>query len=254
MTWRLVDARVDRRDTISHPQEAPVVQRVVAGLVAVALVPVLAITGHAQPRMKLGEVLVLEPVDAEPGLVPGAPRHLFKADRGSRKGQQVRVSIPPGTRPSAPAGGPDQRWSEYHLLSPHTVGALPDVDVLGIHYTKVRPDRRDAFERFVADKVHPAVANLRPDLGVLYYKAVTGPDAGNYIALFALTKESRDKYWPGGSDSDALRAAFSPAVRGLTRELSTYLVEGSYAADDKLAAAVYESREWTDFVLVSPVR
>ena len=70
--------------------------------------------------------------------------------------------------------------------------------------------------------------------------------------MFALTRESRDKYWPGGSDSDELRAAFSPAVRELTKELSTYLVEGSYAADPKLAAAVYESRDWTDFVLISP--
>ena len=90
---------------------------------------------------------------------------------------------------------------------------------------------------------------LRPDLRVLYYKAVRGPDAGNYIALFALTKESRDKYWPGGSDSDDLRAAFKP-LGALAKDLSAYLVEGSYLADEKFAAAVYESKEWTDFVVV----
>ena len=123
--------------------------------------------------------------------------------------------------------------------------------MLGIHYIKVRPDRREAFERFVAEKIHPAVGNLRPDLRLLYYKAVRGPDAGNYITVFALTRVSRDKYWPGGSDSDDLRAAFKP-VQGLTTELITYLVEGSALTDPKFAAAVYESREWSDFVLMPP--
>jgi hypothetical protein len=131
------------------------------------------------------------------------------------------------------------------------VGTLPDVDVLGIHYIKVRPERADAFEQFVGRTLHPAVANLRPDLRLLYYKAVAGPDTGNYIALFALTRESRDKYWPGGSDSDDLREAFKP-VRPLTTELSTYLVEGSALTDPKFAAAGFESRTWTDFVLVPP--
>jgi hypothetical protein len=179
------------------------------------------------------------------GARPAEGAHLFTADRGSRRGQQVLVSTRAGAD-KTPGG------AVYHLLSPKTAGALPEVDVLGMHYVKVRPERRDAFERFIAEKVHPAVANLRPDLRVLYYKAVSGPDAGNYVALFALTRASRDKYWPKGADSDDLRAAFSPAVRELTKELSTYLIEGSYAADPKLAAAVYESREWTDFVLVAP--
>ena len=138
---------------------------------------------------------------------------------------------------------------EYQLVAPEAVGALPEVDVLGLHYTKVRPDRVEAFDRFVSEKLHPSVGNLRPDLRILYYKAVQGADAGSYIALFALTRASRDKYWPGGSDSDDLRAAFKP-VQGLTKELSTFLVEGSYLADPKFAASVYESREWADFVLL----
>ena len=95
------------------------------------------------------------------------------------------------------------------------------------------------------------MANLRPDLRLLYYKAVSGPEAGNYIALFALTRESRDKYWPGGSDSDELRKAFEP-VQPLTIELITYMVEGSALTDAKFAAAVFESRTWADFVLVRP--
>jgi hypothetical protein len=196
--------------------------------------------------MKLGEVLIFTPVQGK--TAAGTSGTLFQADRGSRKGQFVLVQAARSAdkRPAEPAAGTS---SEYQLLSPEKVGPLPDVDVLGIHYHKVRPDRREAFEKFVADTVHPAVANLRPDLRLLYYKAVRGPDAGNYIVLFALTRQSRDKYWPGGADSDDLRAAMKP-VQPLTKELNTYLVEGSALTDPKFAAAVYESREWTDFVLV----
>jgi hypothetical protein len=207
---------------------------------------------------------------------PGVELHLLRADRGGRKGQYALLwtidtrsrwagyAPPSGNALFSPelvakvgdfqaalgafVSGAGQHH-EYQLLSPEKVGILPEVGVLGIHYTRVYADRREAFERFVSDAVHPAVANLRPDLRLLYYKAVRGPDAGNYIALFALTTASRDKYWPGGSDSDELRAAFKP-VQALTRELSTYLVEGSYLADPKFAAAVYESREWADFVRV----
>jgi hypothetical protein len=39
-------------------------------------------------------------------------------------------------------------------------------------------------------------------------------------------------------------------VQPLTTELVTYLVEGSALTDPKFAAAVFESRTWTDFVLV----
>jgi hypothetical protein len=212
---------------------------------------------------------------------PGMDLHLVRADRGSRKGQymlawttdtlerrkgyaaasggspftpELRAKVGnfrPGFQPFINSGG---QYHEYHLVSPEKAGTLPDVEILGIHYTKVQPDRRAAFETFVAEKLHPAVANLRPDIRVLYYKSVRGPDEGNYLAVFALTNASRDKYWPGGSDSDALRAAFSPAIRELAKELQTYLVEGSYADNPKLAAAVYESKEWTDFVVIPPVR
>ena len=195
------------------------------------------------PKMRLGEVLVMVPLDAPPPPVPDGL--VFQADRGGRKGQYLVVTTP-ATKEPAPGG----RASEYRLLSPETAGTLPDVDVLGIHYIKVRPERADSFEQFVGRTLHPAVANLRPDLRILYYKAVAGPEAGNYIALFALTRASRDKYWPGGSDSDDLREAFKP-VQPLTTELSTYLVEGSALTDPKFAAAVFESRTWTDFVLVS---
>jgi hypothetical protein len=207
----------------------------VAGLCLSLLTPSTA----QEHTMKLGEILVFTPSPSKPEADPTA--HAFQADRGNRKGQHLVVSTAPGGAGS----------SEYHLLSPDKAGPLPDVEVLGIHYIKVRPDRREAFERFVGEKIHPAVGNLRPDLRLLYYKAVRGPDAGSYITVFALTRASRDKYWPGGADSDELRAAFKP-VQGLTTELITYLVEGSALTDPKFAAAVYESREWSDFVLIPP--
>jgi hypothetical protein len=206
-----------------------------------------ALAGAAEAeaqKMRLGQVLVMVPLDAAPP--PGTAGVVFQADRGGRKGQFLVVTMSPAKAESDPRAA---RASEYRLLSPETAGTLPDVDVLGIHYIKVKPERADAFEQFVGRTLHPAVANLRPDLRLLYYKAVAGPEAGNYIALFALTRESRDKYWPGGSDSDDLRRAFKP-VQPLTSELSTYLVEGSALTDPKFAAAVFESRTWADFVLV----
>jgi hypothetical protein len=237
------------------------VKHAVAGLVTLWILVARSSGLAADQTMQLGEVLVLDVVDNESAARAGNGLHLFKADRGSRKGQQVLASttatrhLPAsaGERPLVSPPGAERRF-EYHLLSPDKVGVLPAVDVLGIHYVKVRPERRDAFERFISQRVHPVVANLRPDLRILYYKLVRGGEPGDYMALFALTTRSRDKYWPGGADSDLLRAAFSPEVRAVATELSTYLVSGSYAADPKLAAAVYESRVWTDFVLVSPAR
>ena len=167
---------------------------VVAALVGLSLT--LSTTVHAQEVMQLGPVLVVTVVDAKPERA-GAGQQLFMADRGGRKGQYVVVT---SSATNLQAAGTTS--TVYNLLSPKTVPTLPQVDVLGMHYLKIRPERSEAFERFVAEKLHPTVGNLRPDLRVLYYKAVKGADAGNYVALFALTKVSRDKYWPGGSDSD----------------------------------------------------
>lgn len=216
-----------------------------AAVVGFAFGVVLLASQEARAQMiRLGEVLVLTPSDGKPA--PDAKEHLVQADRGNRKGQFYRVWTGAATPGAPPA---TDRSTEYQLLSPEKAGTLPDVDVLGIHFIKVLPERREVFERFVRDTLHPAVANLRPDLRLLYYKAVRGAEAPGYILLFALTKQSRDKYWPGGSDSDALREAFGP-VKMHTKELSSYLVPGSALTDEKFAAAIYESREWTDLVLV----
>lgn len=219
--------------------------------------------------IRLGEVLLFSatdlPADADANAIgqlitkaapkrpqPGVAVHMFQGDRGSHKGQLAlvwTVDTLQRRRGVPDLGGGIASNIEYHLLAPDTVGTLPEVDVLGLHYASVRPDRAEAFEQFVRQTLHPAVGHLRPDLRIMYYKAVEGNYSGTYVALFALTRASRDKYWPGGSDSDELRAAFKP-VQGLTKELSTYLVDGSYLADPKFAAAVFESRQWADFVLV----
>jgi hypothetical protein len=173
---------------------------------------------------------------------PELGARVFVADRGSRKGQAAVVATADKT--AGTLGFAEKL--EYRLVAPGGSGSLPSVDVLGLHFVKVKPDRVDGFERFIRDTVHPAVGNLRPDLQILYYKDVRTP--GSYLALFALTRASRDKYWPKGADSDELRAAFAP-LKPLAGQLREYLVEGSYLADPKFAAAVFESREWSDFVL-----
>ena len=222
-----------------------------AGALALSIVIGLSLSAQAQ-TMKLGEVIAFTPFGPKP---PGnSSAYVFQSDRGSRKGDYMLTWT--GSSKDARPGdvpGSTAQASEYQLLSPDKVGPLPDVDVLGIHYIKVRPDRREAFEKYVNDTLHPAVGNLRPDLRLLYYKAVAGPDRGSYITIFALTQASRDKYWPGGSDSDDLRAAFTP-VKAHTKELLTYLADNSALTDDKFAAAVYESREWADFVLIPQAR
>jgi hypothetical protein len=207
---------------------------------------------------------------------PGLTLHLVKKDRGKHPGQYLMVwtadtiaqfksvASPSGDFPFGQAvidktgdfrkglapfvNGPGT-YVEYHLVAPEKVGApLPVVDVLGNHYIKVRPDRAAAFDQFVASKLHPAVGNLRPDLRLLYYKPVRGEQPGNYVTVFALTKSSRDKYWPKGADSDDVKAAFSPSVAALTTEFQTYLVPNTWGTG--MAAAVYEAQDWADWTIL----
>jgi hypothetical protein len=249
-------------------------KRIIQAITAFSLLLTLPVGARAQ-TMKLSDVLIVSAPELKPDAdikafeshvvnvvapaakkeAPGADITLVRKDRGNHRGQYLLVCTAdsgacrkshPELAPFVATAGRD---IEYRLVAPEKAGALPVVDVLGIHYIKVKPDRLEAFDRFVAEKLHPAVANLRPDLRLLYYKPDRGEEAGNYLTIFALTKVSRDKYWPKGADSDDLRAAFSPSVKALTSELSTYLVEGSYATGN-LAAAVFESKEWADWVLI----
>jgi hypothetical protein len=243
----------------------------VAGAMSLFALSGVFLTGAEGQTMKLAEVLVLSvqsvPLDGDAKAfenralneIASAARdsgwqfHLTKKDRGPHAGQYLLawtgnstflsggslrpIAVPPGNAPEV-----------YQLVGANKLGALPEVDVLAVHFIKVRPDRISAFDQFVVDKLHPAVGNLRPDLRLLYYKPERGTDPGSYITVFALTKASRDKYWPNGSDSEDLKTAIK-AAQALTEELKTYLVEGSYATGN-LAAAVYESKDWGDWVVV----
>jgi len=231
------------------------------------------LTGAEGQTMKLGEVLVLsvqnvpadgdakalenrvlnEVVPAASKTEPGWRFHVTRKDRGPHAGQYVLAwtadSKTAGGRSVAPKGLPaGSAFQTYQLVGPDKVGPLPEVDVLAVHFHKVQPARRAEFDQFITNKLHSAVGNLRPDLRLLYYKPVGGNDPGGYITVFALTKASRDKYWPNGSDSEDLKTAIK-AAQALTEELKTYLVEGSYATGN-LAAAVYESKDWGDWVVV----
>jgi hypothetical protein len=237
---------------------------------------------HAQ-GMKMGEVIIVststlkKDVKAETfqahitgEIAPswnkgksGESMHLFRADRGNRKGEFLLVyaatklsdrnTLSPGspftnTRLSDFLSNPDSN-TEYHLIGAEKFKSLRTVGILGIHYIKVKPDRSNEFEKFVIEKLHPAVSQLLPDMQLLYYKAAAGENAGTYITIFAIESvAARDKYWPSGApETELLKQAFRP-LNGLAAELGSYLVEGSYLEPKGGAAAYFESHEWTDFI------
>jgi hypothetical protein len=225
------------------------------------------------PAMTLGQVLVLSVQDLGAGADaaaferrvfdemmpaarqtgPGWQLHLTRKNRGPHAGQYLLAWTLDGTalngKAIVPKGLPAGNWYQaYELVGADKLGALPTVDVLAVHFIKVLPDRRDAFDKFIAEKLNPTVGTLRPDLRLLYYKPAGGSDPGAYVTIFALTRASRDKYWPNGSDSDDLKTAMK-SPQALTGEMKTYLVDDSYATGN-LAAAVYESKDWGDWVVV----
>jgi len=202
---------------------------------------------------------------------PGVSIQLFQADRGKRKGEALLVfgATKVADREAFATGSPftddvlsaspkraseflnnTHTYTEYRLIGAEAFKSLPDIGILGIHYIKVKKEKSAEFEKFVVDKLHPAVGQLLPDMQLLYYKAVAGDQAGTYITIFAITSVSaRDKYWPlGAPETKILKDAFGP-WQDLAKVLGTYLVEGSYLEPSSGgAAAYYESKEWTDFI------
>ena len=143
-------------------------------------------------------------------------------------------------------------YTEYRLIGADQFKSLPVAGILGFHYIKVKPERSAEFEKFVVDKLHPAVGQVLPDMSLLYYKATAGDKAGTYVTIFAITSvAARDKYWPAGApETKILKDAFRPH-QGLAKELGNYLLEGSYLEPSGGAAAFFESKEWTDFIDMS---
>jgi hypothetical protein len=143
-------------------------------------------------------------------------------------------------------------YTDYVLIGADRLAARPAVELLGVHYIQIRPDRAEAFDAFVRDKLHPAVVGKIPGMDLLYYKGVRGANEGRYLLIFAIeTHEARARYWPtGASETQALKEAFAP-LKDLAQELKTYEAEGTYLKEDSGAAAsIFESLEWTDFAIL----
>lgn len=242
---------------------------------------------HAQ-GMKIGEVIVVSnstlKKDADPAAFrnwvnneiistskkksPGTDMHLFQADRGNKKGEFLLVSnikriadrdeMPQGSPFAQQHGTKDpavflnnpESYTEYRLIGAEKFKTLPMVGILGIHYIKVKPERSAEFEKFVVEKLHPAVGQLFPDMQLLYYKAIAGDNKGVYITIFTIESvTARDRYWPAGApETEILKKGFFPH-KELAVELSKYLVEDSYLKPESGGAAAYlESMKWTDYV------
>jgi len=245
--------------------------------------------------MKLGEVLVIstptpgadtkafesfvtgEAAPVWKAAAPGLSLHLLRADRGDRDGEYLTLWIA-GTRANRDVTLPDDdrspfskevleevgdtsaylaagSYTDYELIGASQLGELPSFDILGIHSYKVKPGRGAAFEQFVRDTLHPALASSIPGMPLLYFKAVRGEHIGSYVLVFAIaTVADRERYWPTGQpETDAVRAAFKP-MAAIASDLRSYLVDGSYLTAEGAAAPVFESLEWTDFVNVEAAR
>ena len=201
---------------------------------------------------------------------PSVSIELFQADRGNRKGEQLLVFAAPkaSDREAFASGSPfadeilsgsskrpsdflnnPHTYTEYRLIGADKFNSRPDVGILGIHYIKVKKERAAEFEKFVVEKLHPAVGNILSEMHLMYYKAVAGDHAGSYITIFGITSvAARDKYWPAGTpETKILKDAFKPQ-EDLAKALGSYLEPGSFLEPKGGAAAYFESKEWTDFV------
>ncbi|MEZ4701458.1 MAG: hypothetical protein R2834_14065 [Rhodothermales bacterium] len=213
------------------------------------------------------------------GLGKNTEAHFFRADRGKGAGRywqvwsfrtakarqasmpaiagmgfsdSIRQKLGPATTLSpeyiAASGG----YTDFELIGADKIKKLPQVELLGVHYIHIIPEKREDFERFVRDKLHPAVVNKIPGMDLLYYKGVRGELAGRYLLIFAIkTDADRARYWPtGSSETQTLKDEFAP-LKDLAQELKTYEVEGTYLPESSGAAAqIFESLEWTDFAIL----
>ncbi len=204
--------------------------------------------------------------------------HFFRADRGKSMGSYWLVwsfptteararSLPPGgsgfSTTALQQAGEAARlpesfvsaaggYTDYQLIGADKIAALPEVELLGVHYIQIRPDKVEAFDAFVRDTVHPALVGKIPGMDLLYYKGVRGENAGSYLLIFAIeTHEDRARYWPtGSSETQTLKDAFAP-LKPIAEALKGYQVPGTYLeADGGAAAAIFESLEWTDFAIL----
>ncbi len=186
--------------------------------------------------------------------------HLFHADRGNKKGEFLLVAdnnnVSGGSDISDPfssftgiindAGS----FTTYQLIGADKFGPLPNTGILGIHYIKVRPEKAQEFEKFVTEKLHPQLGHVFPDMQMMYYKALAGNKKADFILVFSIASPAaRDKYWPEGKpETDLLKDRFKQ-FNALAAELEPFLIPDTYLETKSGgAAAIFESKVWTDFV------
>ena len=192
---------------------------------------------------------------------PETPVGIYRADRGEGKNQFLLAFMLSGPQKgewinklkstlTTYLDNPEE-YTEYRLIG--KVKTLPQAGILGFHYIQIRPERAAGFEKFVVDKLHPALATLLPDMQLLYYKQVAGNRLDSketaYLTVFTIqSPAARDKYWPAGQpETELLKQAFLPQTE-LARELKNFLVEDSYLLPGAGAAAIFESKRWTDYI------
>jgi hypothetical protein len=208
---------------------------------------------------------------------PNAPMYFLQADRGDRNGEFLTICITNNqgegkiiqkkspftdrtiasrsinlSSPLSEFLEKPEAYTVYQLVGANQFTSLPPVELLGIHYIQVKPERAKDFEKFVIEKLHPAVGHLVDDMNLFYYKAVAGQDKGSYITIFAIESvAARERFWPtGGSEQDIVKQLFGP-YKELAKELGTCLVEDSYLKPESGGGAAYfESLHWTDYVVI----
>jgi len=208
---------------------------------------------------------------------PGPSMHLLQADRGDLSGKFLTICIAETQKdrkklpkhspftdkvvvpitgnlselPSSFLERPDA-YTEYQIIGEDQFSSLPLVEIVGIHYIKVKPEKAKDFENLVVEKLNPTVGHLVHDMNLYYYKAVAGQDKGSFITIYAIESiAARERFWPtGGEEQEIVKQLFEPH-KELALELSSYFVENSYLGPESGGGAAYfESLEWTDFVVV----
>ncbi len=199
--------------------------------------------------------------------LPGQDDVWFKGDRGARVGHYLFMGnfdsaerrnyyYPTHEGPFPKIADSDAAWQErgapalaefiftepahlgdYCLIGAGTVPEMPWIDLLGIHFIKVKPGMEADFELFVREEWNPR-AHL-PGVWILFYKVDRGPNAGNTIMVVAFeSRVVRDALYPGHETSpqDLVDWTFRPS---LYDRLAEFLVSTSG-----------EDTGYTDWVLI----
>lgn len=195
--------------------------------------------------------------------VEGADALLFKADRGDRRGAYLLLenfeSLEARARYFPQEEGPFPAWDtvmevwtreygsrfegldmenedwvgDYVRLGDAPWETPPLIELLGIHHYPVKTGMEEEFERFVMEEWNP---NARVGDGwILVFKADRGRDRNGYALVYIPDSiEIRDRYWPGGQDSEEAIRAFAPVA----------------ALWDRLQGFFDEQTEYSDWILI----